>query len=200
MWHLSCDGHTDGFRITRCEIIGERSHQYVHINLSCLFTGGGGGGRYLGSRFSTSSGGQRNAYGWQAGGSHPTGILSCWLNVCNSEVWVIYGWGQVLLLYFVQNLLVPKFRGISWKYLFGRIKSFHAMNWPVGAAIYPLCIGFTIGFYCVPLVLHCECALMHKWWGIFNYIHFQDTNVSIVASYGARFGLYILALHILVWS
>ena len=33
----------------------------------------------------TSSGGYQNTYGWQAGGTHPTGMLSCLLGKCISR-------------------------------------------------------------------------------------------------------------------
>ena len=36
----------------------------------------------------TASGGHQNTYGWQAGGTYPTGMLSCWLNVCVSGYWM----------------------------------------------------------------------------------------------------------------
>ena len=44
---------------------------------------------------STISGGRRNTYGWQAGGTHPTGMLSCWIHLILLR-FIVFGFAKLV--------------------------------------------------------------------------------------------------------
>ena len=105
--------------------------------------------------------------------------------VLEFTVWIVtfHTWLTELSLF--STFFIHSWLHYLWMYrksslLSALLKVYNVVSWPEGAAIsiYTLILPLTYAVY--PLSVHCECALMHKEWRIFNCLYFRNSFLTQV--------------------